>query len=153
MVISVPLFLADLVRQGQGKAFSWSRPSECPRCHTTGSLWGHGYVLRYFHQLSEGVFLKRWRCQSCKAVVSTRPSGFWRCVRTSIRDVYDCLLYRVRHGKWPPKMSRQRARYWLNKLNTHASINLLARGSMPETVYFYSSKNLPIFGQALSHPC
>jgi len=41
-------------------------------------LWGHGYVERYFGELSERIPLKRWRCPDCCAVHTVRPDNYWR---------------------------------------------------------------------------
>ena len=79
MVLSVAVCFQTLIQKG--KKYLWQKPQRCPKCGHSDCLWGHGYVLRYFEQLCEGIYMKRWRCRLCRAVLTTRPTGFWKRVR------------------------------------------------------------------------
>jgi hypothetical protein len=140
MVLFQKILLSKLIREG--KSYSWSRP-QCPRCHI--KVWGHGYVLRFFNGFSTGVYLKRWRCQVCKLVITLRPEGYWRRFQETIHIIFESLKLRLRTGRWPPSVPRQRGGHWLRKLISHASVNLLKHDSILETVEFFQEKNLPIF--------
>ena len=79
MVLSVAVCFQTLIQKG--KKYLWQKPQRCPKCGHSDCLWGHGYVLRYFEQLCEGIYMKRWRCRLCRTVLTTRPTGFWKRVR------------------------------------------------------------------------
>ena len=129
--------------QQQKKGYPWNRPEECPRCK--GNLWGHGYVLRYFNSHSEGLSIKRWRCPSCRLVITCRPSSHWRRFQESVENIFQALIDRVKCYKWPPWTTRQRGGHWLSLLTSHAKINLLEKKNQLETILFYKEKNLAIF--------
>ena len=143
MVISTNVSVTNVLQYG--KKYSWKKPVQCPKCYNKDCLWGHGYSLRRFYGLSEGVFMKRWRCQSCKTVLTTRPSGFWPRVREKIVNIYATLLHLAKYHKWPSGARRQRAGYWLNQFNLHVQLFLLNKGSLLETVSFFRTKDLPFF--------
>ena len=143
MIFSVEICVKDL--EHQGKFYPWERPNHCPRCK--GKLWGHGYVLRYFFSCPNGVYLKRWRCPACRLTLTARPRSFWRRFQESISNIFDSLLYKVRHQKWPPWSPRQRSGHWLRQLLHHAKTHLLMKDSVTNTITFYREKNLVIFEQ------
>lgn len=126
------------------KEFPWQRPSKCSRCGES-SLWGHGFVHRYFNKVPEAVFLKRWRCPSCNLIITCRPATYWRYFRESIKGVYDALLARVQGARWPPDVPRQRGGHWLQRLVDHSRLYELAKVSLTETVKFYAKKKLVFF--------
>lgn len=94
----------------QGKSFNWKKPDACPRC--TRKIWGHGFVLL------NKMFLKRYRCDSCCAVITLKPHGFWKKYRSSSRDIYQAIRVRLTTLKWPVGVSRQVGQHWLVKFVT-----------------------------------
>jgi hypothetical protein len=95
----------------QGKLFPWPRPPDCPRCH--GRIWGHGFVEAYFEGLSGALFLRRYRCPDCKLTLRLRPLSHWPRFQASILIIFQCLSHRLRLGRWPAGLSRQRQGHWL----------------------------------------
>jgi hypothetical protein len=59
-----------------GRHFPWPRPEICPGCHEH-PLWGHGFVLAYFDEVAEPVWLRRYRCPLCRLVIRMKPAGYW----------------------------------------------------------------------------
>jgi hypothetical protein len=125
------------------KNYPWIRPVSCYRCNN--QLWGHGFVLRFFNQMSEALFIKRWRCPKCKITLTCRPNLYWRRYQETISNIYDTLIFKIIHYKWPPGVSRQRGGHWLKKFISKAKINLLMKSTLIETIYFFKNKNLAIF--------
>ena len=98
-----------------GRKYPWPRPGKCPRCRDT-RVWGHGFALAYFDGLSEGVFLKRYRCPGCGCVIRLRPKGYFARFQASIQTIRFSLSRRLGRGRWPPGLSRSRQRHWLRAL-------------------------------------
>jgi len=111
----------------QGKRYPWERPPRCPSCRGK-RLWGHGYVLRFFDGIDEGVWLKRYRCPECRAVHTIRPDthyrGFWACWLTILCS----LLGTITHNSCWKNISRQRKKYWWDGFIKQAS----RQGNFPE---------------------
>ena len=95
-----------------GKAFKWPRPS-CPQ--GCPKVWGHGHVARYFAVLALAVWLRRYRCPTCRRVLTMVPDGFCRRYATAGADMAAALAARLRHQDWPRGVLRQRAGHWLRK--------------------------------------
>jgi hypothetical protein len=95
----------------QGRAFKWERP-----CCPNGCLkvWGHGYVARYL--LALVVLLRRFRCPTCRVVITLVPAGFCRRYQTGGAAMAAALASRLGHRGWPRGVPRQRAGHWLRKL-------------------------------------
>lgn len=94
-----------------GKAFRWSRPRRCFGCSST-RVWGHGYVLRYFDELVEGVWLKRWRCDDCRCVYTMRPHEYWRRFRARYTAIVESIQAKASGKPFLPTVVRQRQQYW-----------------------------------------
>jgi hypothetical protein len=109
VAISVTLRLDELF--SQGKDFKWERPCACPKCQ--GKIWGHGFVSRYFQGFSSALWIKRFRCTACRAVIAFRPSDYWPRLQTSAEAIFRALLGRLESHCWPQGVSRQRAGHWL----------------------------------------
>lgn len=127
--------------QNEGKAFNWERPV-CPRCKI--GVHGHGFVSRFFNAIAGYIFVKRWRCPRCGMVITCRPAGYWPRYQESISKVFESLIYRVTHRKWPPHTGRQRGGHWIRKLLLNAKVNQLLKDSVIATIIFYRDKNLAI---------
>jgi hypothetical protein len=105
----------------EAKGYNWET-CDCSNCDRR--MWGHGFVTRYFSGYSNPFFLKRYRCPDCKIVVTTRPDEFWERIRSSIKQIYECLVRKLTSGRWPPDTSRQRAGHWLRRFNNHAKMSI-----------------------------
>ena len=117
----------DLVQLSkEGKTYKWKKEIcvKCSRC-----MWGHGFTSRYFQSFSEPVYLKKYRCEGCKTVVTMRPSGFWPLLRTEISIIFKVLIYRFVHSgdppAWPEGFPRQRGGYWLRQFNKYFKMNAI----------------------------
>ena len=108
MILIVDISAATLC--AQGISFVWKKPDGCPKCPAT--LWGHGHVF------SNGLFLKRYRCPTCKTVVTLKPPGFWRGYRTAISEIYARLRHRVTAHRPLLPSRRQCENHWLKKFVT-----------------------------------
>jgi hypothetical protein len=94
-----------------GKEYPWPRLECCPRC-SGRRLWGHGYVLRYFDGWPEGLWMKRYRCVSCGAIHTMRPSSHWRGFWAPWRQILASMRRKLKKGRWLSGLSRQRQQYW-----------------------------------------
>ena len=142
MILAYTVSLPCLIKQQ--KDYPWKRPSECPRCKGA-KLWGHGYVLKYFNSSPVAVFVKRWRCPACSLTITCRPASYWRRFQESISNIFTALSFRIRMGRWPPFVPRQRGGHWLRKLIEKARVDKLIKPSPIKTVEFYRQKKLVIF--------
>jgi len=127
-----------------GKDFKWIRPALCPRCKQP-KIWGHGFVSRFFNSFTGILFIKRWRCPSCKLIITCRPEEFWRRYQESIDRIFEALEYRIKNLRWPPWTSRQKGGHWMNKLIRKSQANLMFKECMLETIHFFQQKKLSIF--------
>lgn len=127
--------------QKEGKEFKWTRPV-CPKCGSR--VHGHGFVSRFFNAVAGCIFVRRWRCPSCGMVITCRPAEYWPRYHESISKIFESLIYRVTHRKWPPITGRQRGGHWIRKLLLNARVNQLLKDSVLETIIFYQNKNLAI---------
>jgi hypothetical protein len=129
MIIHRMINLEQLSKEG--KSYKWENEN-CNKC--SHIMWGHGFTSRYFQSFSDPLYMKRYRCPNCKAIVTTRPLGYWQLVRTEAEKVFDTLHYRLTHyvfpPVWPIGISRQRGGYWLRKFSHFFKMN------------FSSSKNI-----------
>jgi hypothetical protein len=107
-----------------GRHYPWQRPERCPRCRGV-RVWGHGFVPAYFDQAgSECVFLKRYRCPECRAVIRVRPSGYFKRIQASVVAVRQLVMDRLATGRWPPKSNPARQRHWLRALKRQVRAHL-----------------------------
>ena len=125
-----------------GKNFDWIRPCYCRKCKS--KIWGHGFIYRFFNAIKNAIPIKRWICSVCGIVYVCIPLGYWSRYQESISNIYEYLLYRVKHQKWPPEVRRQRAGHWLSKLLVNAKLYNLMKDSVLATIFFYKDKNLSI---------
>jgi hypothetical protein len=111
VIITQPLSLDDL--NTQGRNFKWNKPS-CP-CGSN-SVWGHGFVCRYFAGFQAPFWIRRFRCSSCRTVFTMRPSSHPPGIQTGILDICLILFAKFTTSHWKKSTSRQRNLYWLKKL-------------------------------------
>ena len=102
----------DLKRlRSLGKDYPWLRPGCCPRCRSQ-TVWGHGYVDRYFEGEECFLPMKRWRCPDCGAVITMRPAGYWRRFLAPLETILESLRRKAETDRWTAEASRQRQQYW-----------------------------------------
>lgn len=139
MILSCDVSITDL--KAQGKEFIWIRPC-CSRCKS--KVWGHGYVRRFFNQVKNFLFIKRWRCPNCFLIITCRLINYWRRYQESIETIFNTLKHRSIHLTWPPWCTRQRGGHWMNKLLIKAKINLTMKKSLIETIIHFYENNYSI---------
>ncbi len=143
MLHFVDVILKDVFDQGRN--FQWPRPSHCPRCHHY-TVWGHGFVERFFDHFLSSLLVKRFRCNQCGCIICCRPATHFNRIQTSCRDIKARLTHRIMCGRWPPGIQTSRQRHWLanlkRKILAHFGVtaikdllsgydNLLCRGHVP----------------------
>ena len=99
------------ILQVKQKEYFWNRPESCPCCGNR-TLWGHGYVYRYFHDFPEALPLKRYRCPNCGAVHTIRPDEYSEGFSYTIDIQYASILGKLEHRPWQRSVSRQIQQYW-----------------------------------------
>ena len=97
-----------------GKRFPWPRPECCLRCG--GRLWGHGYTSGYFDGFNDPLWLRRYRCPDCRAIIKVRPKGYWPRFQATIDTIRRSISHRLTHHKWLPDLPRSRQGHWLRGL-------------------------------------
>lgn len=119
------LFVAAKIKEilFRGKDYPWPRPELCPQCCASG-VWGHGFVLAYFDGLSEGLWLRRYRCPLCGCVLRLRPEGYLSRFQATLESIRLSLSQRLEKGRWPPSVSRSRQGHWMRALKRKAEAYL-----------------------------
>jgi hypothetical protein len=124
MILYTKITLQQLSKEGKNHKWGTYPCTKCDR-----NMWGHGYVARYFTEVSNAVYLKKYRCPNCRVVVIVKPEGFWPHIRSAISTVYKMLRSRISKGTWPAEFPRQRGGHWLKRFAINAKmsceINLL----------------------------
>jgi hypothetical protein len=114
MIYFVSVLLKDIFEQG--KNYPWARPGICPCCNHY-RLWGHGFTARYFHGFPRCLYLRCYRCPSCKHVITLRPDTHFSRIRSSRETIRSHLEQRLNKGRWPRStLSRSCLRHWLANL-------------------------------------
>lgn len=106
-----------------GRSFPWPRPESCPCCGSV-RVWGHGFVSAYFDEVPEAVWLRRYRCPDCGAVIRLRPRGYWSRFQASVETIRQSLSRRLGQGRWDPGLPRSRQRHWLKGLLRQVGLHL-----------------------------
>jgi hypothetical protein len=109
MILSTKITIEELSKNGKDHKWEKCFCEECQR-----NMWGHGFTMRYFSEIHEGIYLKRYRCPNCSCVVTVRPEGYWKWIRSSIKTIYEALKSRFT-GFWQSGFPRQRGLHWLKK--------------------------------------
>jgi hypothetical protein len=79
-------------------------------------VWGHGFVLTCFDGFQEALWLRRYRCPVCSAVITMRPSGYFRGFQAPARTIRSSIAHKYYKGRWLPGISRTRQQHWLKAL-------------------------------------
>jgi hypothetical protein len=126
----------------QGRDFNWGK-HDCEKCQRP--MWGHGFVTRYFAELVSAVFMKRFRCPGCHAVVTVRPEGYLARLRSSIETMVTALRERVASGVWGLGISRQRCGHWLRRFVKKVRMDWGDRADLKVVLEFCFEKRLSFF--------
>jgi len=108
----------------QGRDYPWERPKCCLGCGGP-KVWGHGFAERQFEGFDQTVPLKCYRCPGCGCVITLRPRGYFRRIRSAVASIRSELEHRLEKGRWResrPNMSR--FRHWLGNLRRQALAGL-----------------------------
>jgi hypothetical protein len=125
-----------------GKKYPWEKPEKCPACKGT-KIWGHGFVLRYFHEYIEGLWIKRYRCPDCKTVHTARPDLYFSRFQYKIQDIKQSLLQKLSsNGKWIKSLAYQTQQYWLAGLKIQSSRQTNTKFPCVDTVKILFSANI-----------
>lgn len=110
-----------------GKDYPWHKPDVCPGCKGR-RLWGHGYTQRCFSDLTQKLWVKRYRCPDCDSVHTMRPATHWRRFHTSISNILRSLINKIKRNRWISSLPRQNQQYWFKGLIFQAShlVNILS---------------------------
>jgi hypothetical protein len=114
MTILVHVCLKEI--SDKGKNFHWIKPSVCPSCNSS-KLWGHGFFATCFAGFVFKLWLKRYRCNSCKIVITFRPSGYFSRFQSSAKSIAGAILSKLNTSKWPVGLPRQRCGQWLRRFS------------------------------------
>ena len=94
-----------------GKEYRWKRPKRCFHCDGS-RIWGHGYVERFFDDVPDRLWMKRWRCPDCGRVYTVRPHTHWRGFWASQATILSSLVTKESEHRWLSMVDRQRQQYW-----------------------------------------
>jgi len=97
------------------KKYCWHSPRKCPSCRNN-VIWGHGYVLRYFQGYSVGLWMKRWRCPSCRAVHTARPIEYPPGFQYKQGTIYNSIFRKLDNRSYSQDIPYQNQQYWIKAL-------------------------------------
>ena len=128
----------------KGIHYPWIAPQNCPNC-SHYKVWGHGFRMAYFDGFIYPLFLKRYRCPSCKCVLCCRPRDYFKGFQARIETIRSSISHRINTGKWMSGFSRSRQWQWFSALKKQAAAFM---GNLRETAllnffdsFVYQSKN------------
>lgn len=132
MIYNIEINLKELSEKG--KEYPWRKPDSCKRC-SSPRLWGHGFVEAFFEHFLLALYIRRYRCPECGAVIRMRPCGLFKRFRAGIDEIRECVDQRLRKGKWSARFSKSRQRHWLRALksNVEAHLGLAATKDLLES--------------------
>ncbi|CAO0824828.1 hypothetical protein DFAR_950002 [Desulfarculales bacterium] len=94
-----------------------------PRCGSV-QLWGHGFVSAYFDEVPTAIWLRRFRCPDCRAVIRLRPRGCWSRFQAPVETIRPSFSNKLARGRWDLGLLRPRQRHWLQGLLRQGSLYL-----------------------------
>jgi len=106
-----------------GKKFKWQKPAKCQQCGDP-TLWGHGFVLSFFDNFGQGLYLKRYRCPYCHTVIKLKPLGYFNKFQADIKTIFSSILSRVYKNKYLAEASWSRQHFWFTALNRNINAYL-----------------------------
>jgi hypothetical protein len=152
MIIECNVSIKEILEQG--KKFKWVKPDICPCCKDS-VLWGHGVVLCFFAHFISGIYLKRYRCNSCSSVIKLKPLGFFKRFQTPINTIRKSIRERLTKKQILYNSPRANQDYWLRNLKKNVRVilgekwkhrlldgfdKLLLEGQIPVSI---SIRNIP----------
>jgi hypothetical protein len=114
MIIFFSVVLKDLFIKGRD--YPWPKPGRCPRCKGC-KLWGHGFVQALFDGCKQPLFLKRYRCPTCRCVIRLRPRGYFRRFQAPVDTIRLSISHKTKTSRWIAGISRTRQCHWLRALH------------------------------------
>ena len=128
------------------KNYKWPRPKICPECKGH-KVWGHGFVLANFDGFKCGLYIKKYRCPDCRAVIRMRPKGYFPRFQTSIKTIRSSILNKSSGNGWIKNLCRSRQQHWFRALirKVNAFLGNNCKNSVVENFdYFISKKISPV---------
>ena len=148
IIVYISIDCTNLVKKK--RQYPWPRLSRCPGCGGV-RVWGHGYVLRYFDDHPEGLYLKRYRCADCGGVHTARPDTHYRGFWASIACILDSLLEKALHNSWCSTCSRQRQQYWWRGFVKQASRRSNRQGDSLTLLFTLMSQSIILATHSLEY--
>lgn len=91
------------------------------------------------------MFIKRFRCPGCYAVVTVRPEGYLSRLRSSIETMVEALRGRLATGIWGLGLSRQRCGHWLRRFVKKVRMDWGDKADLKAALEFCHEKGLSFF--------
>jgi hypothetical protein len=73
-------------------------------------------VLAYFDGFHDGLWLKRYRCPVCGAVIRLRPKGFFPRFQALIATIRSSIILKQSKNRWLAGVGRTRQLHWIKAL-------------------------------------
>ncbi|CAO0824549.1 hypothetical protein DFAR_710012 [Desulfarculales bacterium] len=70
----------------------------------------------YFDEAPTEIWLRRFLCPACRAVIRLRPRGYWSRFQAPVETIRQSLSNKLARGRWNPGLLRSRQRHWLKGL-------------------------------------
>jgi DNA-directed RNA polymerase subunit RPC12/RpoP len=121
MILNVKADIKQIFKQG--KKFKWQRPVKCKHCGEP-RLWGHGFVLSFFDDFGQGLYLKRYRCPYCHTVFKLKPSGYFKRFQADIKTIFASVLVRIYNSRYLSRLSWSRQHFWFTALKCNVTAYL-----------------------------
>jgi len=144
MIIFFSVVLKDLFIKGRD--YPWPKPGRCPRCKGC-NLWGHGFVQALFDGFYAPLWLKRYRCPTCRCVIRLRPRGYFRRFQASVETIRSSISHKLKTGRWPPGLPHTRQGHWLRALRKKAAAflnNTWNQGLLKAFDYLIEQGHIPV---------
>ncbi len=113
MIIECDVSIKEILEKG--KNFNWKKPDVCPCCKDS-VLWGHGVVFCFFVNLISGIYLKRYRCNSCGSVIKLKPIRFFKGFQTPADLIKKSIRKRITNKQILHGTPRANQDYWFRNL-------------------------------------
>ncbi|CAO0824882.1 hypothetical protein DFAR_970013 [Desulfarculales bacterium] len=113
-LVAIVLFVAACAKKIMEleQRFPRPRPERCPRCGSV-RLWGHDFVPAYFDESLTAIWLRRFRCPVCRAVIRLRPWGYLSPFQAPEETIRQSLSNKLARGRGTHGLPRFSRRHWL----------------------------------------
>ncbi|CAO0821778.1 hypothetical protein DFAR_2640001 [Desulfarculales bacterium] len=78
----------------------------------------------YFDKVPTAIWLRRFRCPDCRAVIRLRPRGYWNRLQVPVETIRRSLSNKLARGKWDHDQPHPSQRHWLKGLLRQVSLYL-----------------------------